>query len=83
MNGETARPGLKFIMMRRQAESWDKMVNVTDGVKGFVISEKVKGRSKRQRFFVPMENVEEAERHLSVDSLPSSWVYMELERIVD
>jgi len=83
MNIDDARPGLKYIMVRRLAESWDFASFAEEGVRGFSIFEKVRGRSKRQEFFVPMANVEEAERHLSVGGLPGAWVHLELERIKD
>lgn len=79
-----ARVGLDYIMRKNFAEnSWDKRVDMTNGIKGFVISKKVVGRSKHQRFFVPLENVEEAERVLKDGGLPLAWVYEDIERLKD
>jgi len=70
-------------MVKRLAESWDHWVNVTDGIKGYTISEKVKGRSKRRRFIVPRTNVEAVEQYLKDGSFVSASTWLELERIRD
>lgn|GEM_PF-5143143 len=70
-------------MVERLAESWDNWVDITDDIRGYTISLKVKGRAKRRRLIVPLENVEAVERHLKDGSWVSSTMWLELELIPD
>lgn len=77
---DDARPGLKAIMIRRLAESW------TEGEEaepGFYIYEKVKGRSKHGKFFVPLTKVEACEQNLKDGTFLPHTTYTDLREISD
>lgn len=78
---DDARLGLKYILDRRQGDSWDNGVH--DGAAGFFIYETVKAQKKRIKHFVPILNVEEAERALNNDLAPLPWVYEYVDLIKD
>ena len=70
-----ARKGLAYIMRKAGADRWDN----AEG--GYSISCKFIGKRRRRRYFVPLANVEEAERHPAKE-IPSS-VYLEITRLPD
>jgi hypothetical protein len=73
MEVSTARKGLAYIMKKAGADRWDEVPG------GYAISCKFVGRRRRRRYFVPTENVEEAERGGQIPN----WVFIEISRIPD
>lgn len=64
-------------MRERFAERWSQARD------GFVISCKIARRRKLRNYFVPIANVEEAERTLADGIPPMRWVAHDLQRLSD
>jgi hypothetical protein len=78
---DDAPQGLRAIIRKQMAESWDHYT--LRSVTGFVLEVKVKGRAKRRRFFVPATSVEIVERHLTEGTFLPHPLLSELEEIKD